>query len=767
MYAPRVVYLFAGVIALSAALLFVVQPMAARLVLPALGGSPGVWNTCLLFFQGALLLGYAYAHLIARKLPGRPGLAVHAAVLALGLGVLALGPPRGLAPSDHPVVWLLSVLATTVGPAFVALSATSPLLQSWFSRASQARSADPYFLSVASNIGSMLGLIAYPLVLEPALGLRGQWWAFVAVCLVAALGVSLAGLSSARGRAPSGPAVAASTPISWRRRAWWLFLSAAPAALLVSTTQHISTDIAAVPLLWVIPLAVYLLTFINAFARRWRISARAASFGLAIAAVSLGVAYLKDARDPFLILIALDVLVLALGGLVCHARLADDRPPPDRLTEFYFIMAVGGVVGTALCALLAPVVLEGLHEYPLAVIAACLARLARGPSDRDASAGASAKASAPSTGRARVLNVELALDLAWPALVFLVFVCADWLSVQVQAMAPSMKDGVQPLLLSLGLPILTVYIGQRRPVRFALGLGVVFIMANVADHTGLSRLHTDRTFFGVHRVVRMTYYDAQHTPHVFHQLVHGTTMHGLWSLDEARRREPLTYYHPTGPVGAVVESMRSRAAPLRVALVGMGSGAMAAYRRPEDAFTFFEIDPAVVRIAADPKLFGYLTDAGYPSPAMRVVIGDGRLALARDGGTYDLVVLDAFTSDAIPIHLLTKEAIQSYLDRLAPGGVIALHISNRYFGLAPVLAAAARDLGLLCRERADTGATLEQTRQGMSDSVWVVLARREADLTPLIRDVRWEPVPPADRAWTDDRSNVLDAFLWKSGLGVE
>jgi SAM-dependent methyltransferase len=719
--------LFALTVFVSAFLLFLVQPMFARMALPLLGGSPAVWNTALVFYQGVLLLGYGYAHLSLR-LGVRRQRWLQIAVLAAAAVALPLRVPGGWLPPEEgsPVGWLLLLLAVSIGLPFFVVSSGAPVLQRWFAAAGHRQSRDPYFLYAASNAGSLAALIAYPLLLEPFLSLGAQ--AAVWGAGYAALGVLCLACAVSLGRRPSETVVgeeegeadpeesAPPAPVTAGRALRWVAWAAVPASLMAGVNTYISNEIAALPLLWILPLGLYLVTFILAFARRQAFPDAWVARMLVPLVCGLVLAMVTRTSRPLALLILLHLAVFFLAALLCHRRLANDRPGPADLTRFYLWLSVGGVVGGAFNALLAPFLFRSIAEYPVALVAACLvARIGT--------------AEAPPVGfRRDVFPAVLVGGLA----ANLVVLGPQWWPV-------GSTSGVLyagPLLLTLLL--------AGRPVRFGLCIAAVLAAGTLAQNPAI---HTERSFFGAYKVSR--------SPNGrYHFLTHGNTLHGQQEWDPPSPRA-LTYYYPTGPIGVVL----TRASRFRsVGVVGLGAGTLAAYARPGQRWTFYEIDPAVQRIAEDPRLFTYLRDARAP---YRVVLGDARLSLRAAGrGEFDLLVLDAYSSDAVPIHLLTREALQLYLEKLAPGGVLAFHISNRHFDLDPVLAALARDLGLASTACYDSPITDEEDADGKSVSDWVFLARRAESLRPWSAKPGWGPPVsrPGFPVWTDDYANALAAF---------
>jgi len=727
---------------LSAALIFWAEPMIAKQLLPALGGTPAVWNTCMVFFQTALLAGYALAHAATSRMSDRAQRWLVVVVLAAAAVTLPIRLDASrletIPATGSPTGWLLVTLVLMAGLPFLALSTLAPALQRWFSRTAHPRRNDPYFLYAASNAGSLVSLLAYPALIEPRLRLAEQTrlWGFGFIAL-AALVAGCAALT--RFHLPqTSPAGATATEapqqrVRWRDRLLWLALAAIPSSLLLGTTTFITTDIASIPLLWIVPLALYLLTFIIAFAGRLSAIGNAASIALPYGAVALGFALLISATSPVWLVLALHLTVMFLAAMACHHRLASTRPGAAHLTEFYLWLAAGGALGGFFNALVAPVLFNHIHEYPLALALAAGFGAKRFATDATRSAQTSAR-------RQRILLWGLAA-----------------IAVVLIALAPAITRALgQPgdrtmRAVAIGIPLLLVASFLRRPAWFGSLLGAVLVLGViVGPDPAQLRVKTLRSFFGVTQVTR----DTQGK---FHELMHGHTVHGRQYLDAQRRCEPLAYYHRTGPFGDVYRALRGET-PLRVGVIGLGSGAMVAHALPGDAWTYFEIDPVAIAVATDTNLFRFLSDC---APArVDIVPGDARLQLRGvPGATFDLLALDAFSSDAIPTHLLTREALALYLSKLKPGGLIAMHVSNRYLDLEPVVAALAADAGLVVRKCDDSDTDTE----GKEISEWTVFARSEEELGQPLRRARWT-IPTRKRGvdvWTDDRSSILTVFSWE------
>ncbi len=778
--------LFALTLFVSASLLFCVQPMVGKMVLPLLGGSPSVWNTCMVFFQATLLLGYLWAHIGTRLLSPRRQAIVQIVLLGVGFLVLPLVIDQArvdaIPHGESPIGWLLLTLGLAVGLPFLALSTSNPVLQRWFASTGRAGSEDPYFLYAASNAGSMLALLGYPIVVEPWLRLGGQGvaWTFGYGILVGLTGAcAVAVYRSPRVITPSpseandadrrdGAAERRARPVTWRRRLSWIALSFAPSSLMLGVTTYLTTDIAAIPLLWVLPLALYLLSFVIVFARRPIPFHPRVNRALCLTSVPLIVAWVTEATHPAWVLVPLHLFLAFAAAVLCHRRLAQDRPAARDLTEFYLLMSVGGVLGGLFNAVVAPMLFSRVFEYPLVMLLAC-ALLPDEPREEPAAEGADEGAANGGTGTGTGTGGTTGwtgrtrlLDLGAPAMVgALTF--ALILGVQAFGLA----IGRESTLLMFCGPAILAYSFVKRPRRFAAAMLALLLVASFT-YVGIHgrQMHTERNFFGVSRVTR-------DPAGPFRLMVHGSTVHGRqWLAEDAAAfgvpaNEPLAYYHRTGPIGqvfAMLASERPEARP--VAVVGLGAGAIASYRRPGQELVFYEIDPAVAAIASDARFFTFLRDAPGAGGPPAIVLGDARLRL-RDApqSHYGLLVIDAFSSDAVPIHLVTREAIALYLSRLRPDdGILAMHISSRFVDLAPVLAALAADANLVCLVRDDAGGPPdEEEPPGKEPSRWAVFARDEAHLGSLGRDERWRPARgwPGASPWTDDWSNLLGTLaVW-------
>ena len=748
------------------------QPMVGKMILPLLGGTPAVWSTCMVFFQAALLGGYAYAHVLTSRLRPSRQVLVHVVALALPFAVLPLAVnPRLLRGGEaNPILDVLTLLSLSVGLPFLVVSATAPLLQKWFTHTGHPAARDPYFLYAASNLGSMLALLGYPTLVEPRLHLQGSSW--LTQTTLWSLGYAgLAGLTAlcaltlwwkpAVEPAPA-PADAAAPPAPpeerprWARRLYWIVLAFVPSSLLLGVTTYITTDLAAVPLLWVLPLAIYLLTFIVAFGRWPRLLHRLV-VRLALPSTLVVIFLMVSALPERIWVIVLwHFGLLFVLALACHGALALDRPGPRHLTEFYLLISVGGVLGGLFNALVAPVVFSSLIEYPLMMVLACVLLAAAEGAAVGLGAGARrALLAAAAAALALVLYSEsatLRVDFAFLARVLDVGAdrVSDWLD-------PA--ERLLNKLLIYGPPLAVAWFLRRRPLHLGLALASILLISGFVDARNSDQIRQSRSFFGVLRISR------DRDPKGYTELRHGTTLHGRQSLERSRRAEPLSYYQRKGPVGQLFAELDRRAGSVHMAVVGLGTGTLAAYARPGDRITFYEIDRLVRDVAFDPAYFTYVTDARDRAVSLRLELGDARIrmeAVRRDRPEerYDVILVDAFSSDAIPVHLLTREALRLYFDLLGPRGILALHISNRYLRLEPVVAALAED-GRYARMLQDGGT---DDVPGAVEASWAILARRTEDFGDLASDSRWTETPldveSAVSAWTDDFHNLLSVFKW-------
>lgn len=733
--------IFTATTFLSAFLLFLIQPMFAKMVLPLLGGSPSVWAVALLFFQGALLLGYGYAHLLVRHVPAASTGFVHLALSALAFLFLPVAIPSGWSepPPGDAYLWQLGLFAIAIGIPFMAVSANAPLLQAWFARAGHKQSADPYFLYAASNLGSFIALLGYPFVFEPAFGLRALAivWTAGFAALVLALAVCFMrmrnGSPLAAEAVGSGADMAPAIGLNWTGRAEWVGLAFVPAALLTAFTNHIATDVASAPLVWVVPLALYLMTFVIVFRERALIP-RPILLVVHAAAVILALLQLAQTeKETWFYAAGYGVAAFVAATLVAHRTLYEARPDARHLTEFYMWMSAGGVLGGVFAALLAPRIFSEVFEYPLllALSFAC---------------------------RPGAMDLASRSRWAWPGMVALVAV--GWLAITYGpqfAFDYGVRFGGWGTTAGIAaiFALVAVALWRSPPHMLIAVLGMYLTV--VLLPSGVHRGAAERSYFGVYRVIQSS--DGQ-----FNVLQHGTTLHGAQRIRDQDGNTvaditPATYYHPESPMAESIKLMKLAKSldgeKGNFGVIGLGAGSLACYSSPGETWRFFEIDPVVVRIAKS-RNFTFLSNC---QPDADVVLGDARLTFAKEEDqSYDLVVVDAFSSDAVPVHMMTAEALEIYASKLKEGGVAVLHTSNRYLDLEQVVSATLPILGvklypLVIEDYEDEGYV-------KTGSTVILIGKDRATIDRFrtikgSRDIYVGTVRP----WTDDFSDILGPFM--------
>ncbi len=723
-------FLFAVTTFVAAALVFLVQPMVAKQLLPVFGGTPGVWNASVTFFQVALLVGYAIAHvsLLVFGVRRQPLIQIGLAAVALAFLPFAVGT-NATPPASFPhAVWIAVLLAVSVGVPYLAVTTASPVLQRWYAAIGQDDSAEPWFLYVASNAGSLVGLLAFPVLLEPRLDTSGQelvWAAGFAAYVACIVACSLI----VRRRAVADDPDAAEhrlARVGVVRALRWIAIAALPVTLMLGVTTYVTTDIASAPFIWVVPLALYLVSFMVTFGRRWRVSPRIAGYAAAASVLLVVLLEIDRLEVSEFARVGAHLTAAFLAAVLAHSVLYRDRPPAQQLTTFYLLMSVGGAIGGTFVSLVAPTTFNDVYEYPLLLALVLFLRPAPGWS--------------PSSGMRR--GLLLVAELAVAALLAIALAGAAMQDESLEVRFVS--DGW--LLVTLVLPF--VLLARRAGI--ALLLTVLLGLVTFAEPE--NPLYRERNFFGTTRVI-----DENGIRH----MKHGTTLHGGQQLDPAKRREATTYYSTEGPYGDLIEYFQRDEDFDEVGIVGLGSGAILAHARDGQRFTYYEIDPVVIEAANDEDLFTWISDSNVD---VRIVEGDARKQLEDEERSYDLLSMDAFSSDAIPTHLMTVEAMQLYLDRLNPDGVLVMHISSRHLDLLPVVAANAERLGLVGLTRADHPSD-ERRRDGATSSQFVVLVEDEDRLAGFADDPNWRALPDADvdRAWTDDFSNVAETIKWLPG----
>lgn len=729
---------YAVTLLLSATLLFSVQPMFTKMILPLLGGTPQVWNTAMLFFQACLLGGYFYAHVSSKFLPLRAQGALHVILLSFFTIVLPFAIPEGWNPptDSDPTFWQLSLMAMTVGGPFFVIAGSAPLFQSWFSASGHKDSSNPYFLYGASNLGSMTALLSYPIITEPLLALNEQakLWMFGYICLIAAVILCQIIIRSPKTKSLlSDQNEHSGEKISNRLRLKWIALSAIPSSLMLGVTTYITTDIASVPMLWVIPLALYLATFIIVFANRTLLSNNTihALSGFGVILILIEAQGFKTINISPLAAVCLHIIVFFLATLSCHKELADSKPSAKSLTEFYFYMSLGGVIGGFVNAIIAPVFLKIPFEYPLVLVLAMTARYA---------------GTQTQSLQNYLITVFAKKIFSFNAVLILISLSVCYLSYNTM--------NVQIDIIASILLLLTIGVDIKK--RWALSLhALVFLMtspmAMLVSYKGFENtILRDRNFFGVIRVVDMM--DTRF-------LLHGTTNHGAQPLIAGKELEKITYFSTYSPVADVYNALTTvnQNPEQKIGVIGLGIGAMACYQKDGRSFDFYEIDKEIADIAENPKYFTYLAKCGSP---YQIILGDGRLTLAhKPEQSYDAIVIDAFSSDNIPAHLITKEAIHLYFTKIKTDGLIAFHISNNYLDLEPVLGNIANSLKLTALAQAKLGGKIEGTDIEATPSHYVVMTNNQAYIEYL-KSKGW--TKPFERAhigvWTDKYTNLFSIF---------
>jgi hypothetical protein len=703
--------------------------MIGKMVLPFLGGAASVWTTCVLFFQAMLLGGYMYAHLLGRIDSVRRQIIIHVALLFAPLAFLPFhfhATPNSSA-SGNPAGWLMLQLLLTVGFPFFMISSTAPLLQNWLARTRDVDRTDPYFLYAASNAGSMLALVLYPFVVEPRFGVETQnrlWLAGYITLIVLLAGTCVLVWKRTLGRS----AVQLQRTSSVYVKGWlrWVTAAFVPSALMLAVTNHIAANLTSAPFLWIVPLAIYLLTFIQAFGTRSDSSSRISRTIPVVLLAGFPMVAAGVIVPPGLnwIVIVLHLILLYSGALLCHRALAASRPDPAHLTQFYFWVAVGGVVGGIFTALIAPAIFSTVLEYPLLIATLPFFRT---------SAGRNATQGSPLSG-------------LLPAALFVSGVLILWILFRFTVLG----GNTEALALAHTAFIFVCYKFRNNARQFALAFTALMIAYTVTLPEyieGRSRLYVSRNFFGVKKITESG---------GFRRLLHGDTTHGIESTDPQRAGVPLSYYHSTGPVGDIHRMMDDRHTRQRVGVIGLGSGSLATLGNAMRTVTFYEVDPEVEPIAR--TYFSFLGQCGTNCD---VIVGDGRLQLsASPDRAYDLLMLDAFSSDSIPSHLLSREALSLYLAKLAPDGVLDFHVSNRYLNLRDLVSALVVDSGLVAFARFDKAGDLRG--EGKFDSDHIVAARSIEQLGSIPRTEGWTRISPSPdfQIWTDDYSNLLSLIRW-------
>ncbi len=738
--------LFIATILTGSFLLFLVQPMVARMALPKLGGAPAVWNSAMLVYQALLLAGYAYAHWLSGQKAKRQAF-VHIPLFVIAAVWLPIGLANFDVPADgSPIFWVPALLAASIGPLFFAVAAQAPLMQRWYGLSGN--KGEPYALYAASNIGSFAGLIAYPLLVEPLLPLAQQtalWSGLYVLLLLLICACAWKLWTATPATEPETPlATAVSPPVSWRTRGYWTALAAVPSGLMLSTTSHLTTDLMAMPLIWVIPLGLYLLSFSVAFADSRKLADRITQIAPVILLLTAAFALMVGGKAVVYGLVA-SATMLFVVAVALHSEMYRTRPAPDRLTEFYLIMSFGGMLGGLFCAIAAPLLFDWPWEHPVLILGAALllpqTRLVNVHDD------------GMFKGRGFLIIALLLLAM----ILFMGYM--DNIALDRELNTPKIVLTIAALVLSL------ILIGARLPFAIAV---LALIIANGGWYNMLLSVSDTRwrSYFGTYTI------NGSRDGSV-RWLSHGTTLHGIQLRDTPTT--PISYYGPNSGVGlafARAEEFYGKGATMGV--VGLGTGTLACYAKPAQPWHFYEIDPLIVTIARDKGLFTYLQNC---TPSAKMHVGDARLTLAEQPkGTFNMLAIDAFSSDSVPMHLLTKEAFDVYRHVLKPDGLLLVHISNRHIDLNTVVAAEARSGKWASALRHDNPPQINVDR-GMRGSYWVALSADKAKLAQLTgivaeketkgvyRPQQWIKMydPGETTRWTDDYASVLPHLsLWEN-----
>ena len=734
-------FAFTASMLISALLLFFIQPMFAKMALPMLGGSSGVWNTAMVFFQAVLLGGYLYAHLLSKFFRFYNQVLIHGMVMVASIVFLPIAVPLGweVPQSGTPTLWLIGLFGVALGVPFFALSANAPLMQKWFSYTNHRNSGDPYFLYAASNVGSLFSLLSYPVLIEPFFRVSEQSlvWAVGFVALIIA--IMACGLLAYSHESPLNRSLSDSSRsdgigslmanvITWKDRVLWSICSIVPSGLMLGVTAHITSNIASAPFLWVVPLALYLLTFIIAFSPRPFLSSRLLTAGFPYIA---GLMIFSASFSFFPVLVTLALILFGFFWItqMCHNRLAENRPATSHLTEFYFFMSLGGVLGGATVALLAPVLLNGPYEYMLMIIAACLVL--------------------PSKVLAREVRTKNVLT-------FISIIIA--LCILISSITLWDPKILAKGLIGLGCAYIVAEI-LVKPDFMKKGLlltGVWAFVLGLAANSN-SVIFLDRSFFGIARV------DSEESEYgTAHLFIHGNTIHNVQLRDPDAKNYPLAYYAPEGSFAQAIDAVRADKGSINVAAIGLGAGALACHVEQGDNWTFYEIDPLVLRMARDSSLFSFLNDC---APNVPVVLGDARLTLQDlPKGALDLVIVDAFSSDAIPAHLVTVEALEMYRSLLKDDGFIFFHTSNRSLDISSVVINIAEAGGVSSRVVEFYPDESMKYHKYITASHAVMVGKEESLARIFSENKAWtkQAANPYVGLWSDDFSHIVGALIAKN-----
>lgn len=697
------------------------------MLLPYFGSSPNVWNTCMFFFQGILLLGYYYSHKSSTIFRLSTQTKIHTLLLGITLFFLPVQIPSywSPGPNTNPIFVLVLLMTITILFPFLLLSCNAPLLQKWVSQTTLKENKNPYYLYAASNSGSLLALLAYPFIIEPNFKLLDQsklWMYFYWVYCVLLILCAITANKSFNKEHHSED----KTTLNFKQKLYWIFLSFIPSSMLLGVTTYITVDISPIPLLWIIPLLIYLLSFIIVFSKTPLFRHELMLKILPITILCTLVSLISANNTNIIISITLHLFNLFICAMVCHGELVKHKPNIKYLTDFYLCISIGGFLGGLFNTLIAPIVFKTLFEYPLIIILSCTVL--------------------PFKDKVHGMKKYI-LDIILPIGIFaFIYIFSQQLTTL------KINSALITNLIIIGFPLLSSLMFIKRPIRFGLYLLAIFISIGIYTNRNEKTLFIGRTFFGTNKVTLSK--DSN-----FHNLLHGKTVHGIQNLK--KKDLPQGYYSHSSPIGQLFLNKNNLNSESQIGVIGLGSGALAAYGYDNQKWTFFEIDKQVASIAQNKKYFSYLNDAKIK---YKIIIGDGRLSLDKEqNNKYDLLIVDAFSSDSIPTHFLTKEMIKIYLSKITNTGIIAFHISNQYLNLEPVLAGLVKESQIEGFVQNDLSKSQEEISNGAYGSSWVILAQNKETANLISHNQKWKPIKLENSIlWSDDYSNLFKILKWKT-----
>lgn len=703
---------------LSAFLIFSLQPFFSKMILPLLGGTSSVWNTAMVFFQAVLLAGYTYAHLSSKYLKLRHQIILHIFLLILCTVFLPITlRENNVFTKSDPILWQLMLMFGTIGGPYFVLSASAPLLQKWFGSSDHEKSDNPYFLYAISNIGSMGSLLAYPVLIERlmTLTLQGKLWTY-GYYLLTVLIVMVAAYVWNYKIIPEDDSNEIKR-IRFSEKLLWIFYAFIPSSLMLGITTLITTDLASVPLFWVVPLAIYLGTFIIAFSERQFLTAGKLRLTALYIICLLMYLFMTNLNLGKVTLISFYLISFYILAQYAHCKLFDLRPNTKNLTIFYLYTSLGGVLGGVFNGILAPKLFTVPAELCIPLIMLAVLNIRKIDLD-----------SVPKFFSYKIFRYLLIPVLTVVALVF--------------------NDPGLEIIFGFIFLLCIIY-SIKNPVLFAWNITITLLLfPPLGWNLSKNLLFRERNYFGILSIKQ----DGN-----IRRFLHGTTLHGAQPLNDADKLVPITYYHPMGPVGDIFALLNLFPFPQKVAVLGLGVGSVACYKAPERSFDFYEIDPNVVKLAEDRKYFTYLKDCGSP---YSVIVGDARLKIAeQEDKKYDLVFVDTFSSDNIPVHIMTKEAFEIYFKKIKENGILSIHISNRFLELRPVVSSIAKELGLEVKIKEDRRNEVPGSNIPYFKSTYVIMSKSKNSIARLDEHLNWFPYEgKAVQPWTDEYVNILSTI---------